>query len=1003
MLKKIFLVFTILCLLPCLLFAQKGKLRGVVTDKETGDPLVGANVIIEGTNMGAAADLNGEFIVLGVPPGLYSVRTEYIGYQRTTISNIRISSNITTTLDFQLASAALNMDAVLIVAERPIVQRNTTNTVRMTTQEDLANIPIRGLQNIIGINAGVVQQDGDIHIRGGRSNEVAYFIDGATATNPYDNEENLSVIQEAIEELQMQAGGFTAEYGGANSGVVVTTVRTGGPTLRGSLDYRSDDFVSGGDEFFGTTSQGYHNVVGTLSGTVPYLSKMRFFIATQYNYMRNRNNALLEPFSFENLVDDGLEGRSKGDSLPGPLNFERNFLPNNDRRDVDFNGTLVYNLSSSFKFKLTGSYSYLRYPNGWNSFSNALGNYYSNTESRTVSKRGLVSLRTTHLINPSTFYDLSLSWSTSNYKNFDPRFGDDWLKYADRNEWGAAGLDTSQWQSAFRGPLVYSTIWNFQFTPPNSPKNSYSKRNQNSIGASLDFSSQVTKNIELKFGGRIDRWSMRNFSVGSVRNYLAYLYGTDGQSERGFESDYIRRIELGNKGGIDYYGWDVDGLKKINDGPNGPRKPIFASLYGQTKVEYRDLIINFGLRYERYDIKAPRPADLEDPERDMVNRWIDEDALVYTEPYTYLLPRLNFAFPVTDQTVFYAQYGNYIQYKNLSNIYQGGITDWARQVLPESRNLRGTEARFLAKPEQNTQYELGLRQAITDNFAFTFTLFYRDYLDLVRGGQILSDGTGDIPEGQMFMGGYVNDDVATTKGLELTLDLRRTKRLSARVNYTLANTRGTGSDERSTRVATSDVNFGKYPLFITNLDYNQPHRGSIILDYRFARRDGGKYLQGFGINTLFTFNSGHSYTKIREPIHLGQSTPWNVGVRALADTRQRHATEVINSSLTPWNFNLDLTIDKMFYFNMFNLKLYANILNALNSRNIINVYNTTGTDDDDGWLKTSQAVSYINSPGYLDFYKAINLDNRWHYLGATGNDLWSSPRVIRFGLTFEFK
>ena len=154
---------------------------------------------------------------------------------------------------------------------------------------------------------------------------------------------------------------------------------------------------------------------------------------------------------------------------------------------------------------------------------------------------------------------------------------------------------------------------------------------------------------------------------------------------------------------------------------------------------------------------------------------------------------------------------------------------------------------------------------------------------------------------------------------------------------------------------------------------------------------------------LFTFNSGHSYTKIREPIHLGQSTPWNVGVRALADTRQRHAVEVINSSLTPWNFNLDLTVDKMFYFNLFNLKLYENVLNVLNTRNIINVYNTTGTDDDDGWLKTSQAVYYIQTPGYLDFYNAINLDNRWHFMGATGNDLWSPPRVIRFGIMIEFK
>ena len=82
MLKKLFLIGIILCLFPALLFAQSGKLRGIVTDKATGDPLPGANVMIEGTSMGAAADLNGEFIILAVPPGLYTVRSEYIGYQK---------------------------------------------------------------------------------------------------------------------------------------------------------------------------------------------------------------------------------------------------------------------------------------------------------------------------------------------------------------------------------------------------------------------------------------------------------------------------------------------------------------------------------------------------------------------------------------------------------------------------------------------------------------------------------------------------------------------------------------------------------------------------------------------------------------------------------------------------------------------------------------------------------------------------------------------------------
>lgn len=1016
MYRKILFVVTLLFLLPTIAFAQVGKLRGLVTDEQSGEPLIGANVMIEGSTLGAASDMSGTYVILAVPPGVYSVRVTYVGYQAEVIQNIRVSANQTTTQDFQLSTEAIRGEALVIVADRPLIQRNTTNTVRMTTEEDIQNLPIRGLQNILALNAGTVRQDDELHIRGGRSGEVAYFIDGATATNPRSNEEMITVIQEAIEEIQMQSGGYTAEYGGANSGVVNTTIRTGGSRFHGTIDYRTDDFVKGGNEFLGTTSQGYHNVVATLGG--PVTSRLRYFVAGQYNYMRNRSRVFIEPFNTDDfidpvtgqtlgevggLVDDGLEGRGVGDSLPGPISFERNFLPNNWQRNLSTNATLVYTLSNAVKLRLTGSYAYNRRPWDWRTLYYAVNNSFLDRIREITTNQALVSLRATHIINPTTYYDVSVSWSTRNYKSFDPQFGDEWLKYTDRRVWDELGLDTSEWQSTFRGPLDYSTIANFTLTPPGEPLNSYEKNSQTDIGGSFDFVSQVTKNIELRAGGKFDMWSMRDYRVGNITNYLVYLYGADGSTVRQFEDEYVRRVELGNEASIDYYGWDVDGVNKINSGPNGPRKPFFGSLYLQSKLEYRDLVLNVGVRLERYDIKAPRPENLEDPERDKSNNWLVEDALVYTDPYDYILPRLNFAFPVTDNTVFYAQYGEYVQLHYLDNIYRGGLRSMTSSVLPETRGLTGTGASFLAKPERTNQYEVGIRQTITSEFAFTFTLFYKDLLDQIRGGQILADGSGDMEAGTIMFGGLVNDDVGTSKGLELTLELRRTKRLAARVNYTLSNTRGTGSDSRTTRVAVSDVNFGKYPLFISNLDYNQPHRGSVMLDYRFAKGDGGKILEGFGINTLLMFNSGHSYTQVAEPGHLGQSTPWNVGVRMTYDPRQRHPVEPLNTSLTPWNFNLDLSVDKMFYFSRFNVRLYVNVLNVLNTRNIINVYQTSGTADDDGWLKCSHAASYIETPYYYDFYNAINLDNRWHYLWASGNDLWGPPRAIRFGVMVEFQ
>ena len=172
MVKNVLLRLTIFLFLPVLILAQEGKIRGIIVDADTGEPLLGANVTLQGTNMGAATDLEGSYIILAVPPGVYTVRADFIGYQSEADANIRVSSNLTTTQDFQLNQAAIEGEAVFITAERPIVQRNTTNTVRMTTQEDVQNMPIRGMQNILALNAGTVQQDGALHVRGGDRKSV---------------------------------------------------------------------------------------------------------------------------------------------------------------------------------------------------------------------------------------------------------------------------------------------------------------------------------------------------------------------------------------------------------------------------------------------------------------------------------------------------------------------------------------------------------------------------------------------------------------------------------------------------------------------------------------------------------------------------------------------------------------------------------------------------------------------------------------------------------------
>lgn len=1025
MLRKILLIIILFFLLPGLATAQVGKLRGLVTDKETGEPIPGVNIFIERTafSTSASTDLHGTYVVLGVVSGVYTARAECDGYQGVVISNIRIRANLTTTQDISLTATTLEREVLEVVAERPLIPRNATGTLRLSSQKDIQYLPFRGLQNLISLEPGTVLQDGHLHVRGGRAGEIAYFLDGVTAINPLTNEENVKIIQEAVEEIQMLLGGYEAEYGGANSGVVRTAMKTGGARYKATIDYRTDDFVHSGKQLLGTSSYGYRNAVITLGGPVPRVPQLRFFFAAQHNYWRNQNPSYIEPFRFEGLKDDGLWGRDEGAPLPGPIEYKRNHLPENWRKDNSVQGTLVYNLSESVQFRFTGSYRHLKTPTEGTNFYSSLYNYFNLDRSPVRNnKTWMAGFRMIHLISPSTFYEVGFSYLDHASKTVDPVFGDDWRKYVDREENNKKGFgltDETAWESKYRGPSEYSTIWNFRMESPEAPVNSYEKNSQMNAGFTIDFTTQLIESLELKAGGRADIWSMRRYDIQNIRSVLEYENGLDGNDPKSvengyFASEYERWVKLA-KAGYYYggppviYGYDIDG-NKLDTFPNGPRKPLFVSFYVQNRFEYRDLIINLGLRFERIDIRAPKPKDNENPAFDQRLDWIDEDKMVETDPYHYLLPRLGLSFPVTEKTVLYVSYSNYVQMPALNQVYRG-IPKISQTVSPVTSSIYGyfgQWAGYTAKPEQTTQYEMGIRQSLTDNLALTLTAYYKKLEDRLRYGLVVSSGAEDFPEGEVLFSGLENEDVGAAKGVELTLRLRRSKRLAARVNYTWSSTQGTGSDLESSKVYVSDDidKYGWYPPYVFPLDYHQPHRGSVMLDYRFGKTDGSKILEGFGINFLFTFNSGHSYTKIQEMRTTGcSSTLWNVGVRTLRDQRGQVPEERLNSSSTPWNSNVDVSVNKVFFLGRLNVDLYIHVLNLFDTRHVINVYPMTRNAKDDGWLFNMYNYGYtwlLDIPQYVEFYKAINHKNRWAYQEATGKDLYGTPRQIRIGVKLEF-
>jgi len=218
MFKKVLILLFALAM-PIMVFAQSsGKIVGVVKDKKTGEPLAGVNIVLQNTMLGATTDVDGYYVILNVPVGTYNIEASYVGYRKVVVNNIRVSAGITTEQNFELEPTTLELGEVITVnAERPLVDKNVTQSVSKVTNEQLETIPVRGINNILALQASVVVQDGAVHIRGGRTQDNGYYLDGASTMNIMNRQNSVHVIQDAVEEMQVLTGGYTAEFGDANA------------------------------------------------------------------------------------------------------------------------------------------------------------------------------------------------------------------------------------------------------------------------------------------------------------------------------------------------------------------------------------------------------------------------------------------------------------------------------------------------------------------------------------------------------------------------------------------------------------------------------------------------------------------------------------------------------------------------------------------------------------------------------------------------------------------
>lgn len=1002
--RKIFYFLLFLALCPVLLTAgTKGRIKGKVVDLQTGEALIGANVTIVGTTAGANSDASGEFLIQNLEPGVYTLKASYVGYQTITLSNVRVNADLTSFSNFELPSQDIQVGQVDIVAQRPIIQKDNTNAVRITTSEDIASLPTRGFNSIINLTAGVTTNNGEIHVRGGRSDEIGYYIEGVSVRNPQGGGRAVSISQDALEEIQVQSGGYTAEFGGSNSGIIRSTLKSGGSQIKASVEYITDNvtFKSGKNAFdgkqrLGTYWWGYDETSASLSG--PLLdNRIKFFF--NLNYLFNRST----PHQDQPAINLGYVSNPND---PANTRDTVNFIFNNGaqpkaaRKYYTLTGTVNVDLKPVL-FRLSGSY----FINSNNANATGAFNILNDRPGEYTAHDGTFNLKMTHVLSPSLFYELSAGYVLNDYTQQDAFLKDNYWAYGDSVANDAVGYVWSRtpqdkarkYGGRFAAPRALSVFdWNFARTGGANFRYTKSESHELQFAGSLSW--LPNKYHTIKLGGEYQQWTSRNYDPTGSTNPLRFqvsqfLYNNSlpANNPTNKSVEQIKTDILRNNGAI-IYGYDYSGnvLDGSGDKFHAPHKPVFASAYLQDKIEYEDIILNVGLRYDYIDIDNLQMIDPTRPDLSISrsDNSLLPDGWVKVPSFSAVSPRIGISFPVTDKTVFHAQYGKFVQQPDLDQSYVGyDYYAWQLTTGYFFSNMRGLNLR----PTRTTQYELGFSQQIADFLSFDVSAYFKDIKDLVQ----MVPQTVDIASG--YGNYYVrgNVDFATTKGIEVSVSMRRFQRLAINGNMSFQDAKGTGSYPDANRgIVGAPVVAGQpySPKNISPLEFDRAFTSNLSIDYRFGENDGPSILHSFGINFLLTYQSGRPFTRA-----IGNPASVGISQQGSGDARFRNPVEPLGSSTMPSYFNIDMKVDKSFnLFDKLRATIYVTVLNLLNTKNVSNVYLLTGSANDNGYL--SNPITYqqqLASQGqdYINMYNLLTLQR---------NGLFSDLRQVRLGIRLDY-
>lgn len=888
LMQKIFtLVLTIILIIifsSNIISQSTGKIMGKVVDNSTGEGIPFANVLVEGTTLGAASDVEGNFVILNIPPGVYSVTASYIGYQKVTITEVSVNVGFTTSLDFRLTAGEVTLDAIIVQGERnPLIRQDLTNPTVAITSESLEILPVDNIADVIKLQAGVVTgDDGSIHIRGGRGNEVAYTLNGLSLNDPYGNSRSVGLASNAVQEASVSTGTFSAEFGNALSGVVNYVTKEGSDNYSFSLRAYGGDYVTSRTELFSNYDDidplNRGRVEATFGGPIPISSSTKFFFSGIWENLKgsyygqrlyNPSDSYLTPDNFKST--DPRHGDATDAYFFDPYTPESVGLPTGDSLYVAMDQSnslnLQFNISQKFGSLIKLKYEFVYDKAKFQIFNRS---YLFNPDGNgwDYSKGYIHTLDFTQTIDDKTFYTLKGSYSFNEGKHYlyedpnDPRYLPSFYRKVIGNTFYYSGgtdndiVNRSTTTYSVKGDIVsqmfgvHEVKAGFEFRKHNVQRNGYT----------LEF---------YKYKEIDGVPSITSLSINDV------LYDTNLTVIRG-------------------------GIQSVS---TYDKNPIQGSLYLLDKMELeKTLILNLGVRYEFFDAASDYNYNISKNLTDSLSGYMNA-YLAPAEVKHMVSPRFSVSYPITDRGVIRFSYGHFYQIGSLASLYQNDLR-WVPNVssIPTFGNPN-------VNPQRSIQYEIGLQQQLTDDFKFDLTGFYKDVSDYIFTQTVYTE------KGRQY-NILTNLAYSNVRGITLSFLKRRGpgEMFSATLDYTFQVAEGNRTEPQED-LFFSEASGKQTETYLVPLDFDRTHliNGTITLSEP----------NSWNLGIVYNIQAGTPYTPALPP---SLST----------------ITYEQNSSSKSVQWEVDLKFEKFFKIGSFDYSVFLHINNLFDTQNDRYVYASSG-------------------------------------------------------------